>query len=313
MPLRLPSPRPPGIPRQSRRQVRCARRAEAVRAQVARAAAALAPPAAAEARPAAEGQARAADLGRRGREARRRARGRPGRRGLSRAARAPFDRRQHLPRRRRQRPAGDGGRVRRDRAREERVPLRRRDRRPRARGPQERPQDPGSDPEGPDGARPGGQGPDEDEGRAPHDRGLARRPLRRLCPAQRGPGRLAAPRGRRARAPEGDPQGLRSEGRRRDRSHRRRGRVARGHRARPRLPAAPLEDDRGAREGLAGSGAHLPGGRAAPAGRARPVHRGLREAPGRPRPHPPAHRRLPEEDVAPHGRPGRALEASASP
>ena len=58
------------------------------------------------------------------------------RRGLPRAARAPLDRRQHLPRHRRQRPARDGGRVRRDRPREERLPLRRRDRRPRARGPQ---------------------------------------------------------------------------------------------------------------------------------------------------------------------------------
>jgi hypothetical protein len=50
-----------------------------------------------------------------------------------RAAGAPLDRRQHLPRPRRQRPARDGGRVRRDRPREERLPLRRRDRQPRAR------------------------------------------------------------------------------------------------------------------------------------------------------------------------------------
>ena len=41
----------------------------------------------------------------------------------------------------------------------------------------------------------------------------------------------------------------RAEEGRRDRPHRRRGRVRRGHRARPRLPAAPLEDDRGAGEG----------------------------------------------------------------
>ena len=45
---------------------------------------------------------------------------------------------------------------------------------------------------------------------------------------------------------EGDPQGDRAEDGRRDRPHRRRGRVGRGHRARPRLPAAALEDDRGA-------------------------------------------------------------------
>ena len=40
---------------------------------------------------------------------------------------------------------------------------------------------------------------------------------------------------------------------RRDRPHRRRGRVGRGHRARPRLPAAPLEVDRGEGEGREGA------------------------------------------------------------
>ena len=43
-------------------------------------------------------------------------RGRPGRRGLPRTPRATLDRGEHLPRRRRQRAARDGGRVRRDRA-----------------------------------------------------------------------------------------------------------------------------------------------------------------------------------------------------
>ena len=53
-------------------------------------------------------------------------------------------------------------------------------------------------------------------------------------------------------AAEGDPQGVCTEEGRRDRPHRGRGRVRRGHRARPRLPAAALEDDRGACQGVAG-------------------------------------------------------------
>ena len=108
---------------------------------------------------------------------------------------------------------GHGGRVRRDRPREERLPLRRRDRRPRARGPQGRAQDPGPDPARPDDPRPGGQGPDEDEGRAAHDRDLAARPLRRLRPARRRARRLAPARRRRAQPAEGDPQGDRARSR----------------------------------------------------------------------------------------------------
>ena len=50
-------------------------------------------------------------------------------------------------------------------------------------------------------------------------------------------------------APQGDRQEPRPEGRRHHRPHRRRRRVGRGHRARPRLPAAPLEDDPDAGEG----------------------------------------------------------------
>ena len=99
---------------------------------------------------------------------------------------------------------------------------------------------------------------------------------------------------------------------RRDRPHRRRGRVRRGRRARPRLPAAPLEDDRGAREDGEGADAHLPGGRAAAARHARPLHRRLREAARRPRPRAQADRRLPEEDLAAHGRAGRALPGPAA-
>ena len=49
-------------------------------------------------------------------------------------------------------------------------------------------------------------------------------------------------------------------------------------------------------------GADLPGSRAAAADRPRPVRRRLRERAHRPRADIPAHRRLPEEDVAAHGR-----------
>ena len=104
---------------------------------------------------------------------------------------------------------GHGGRVRRDRPREERLPLRRRDRRPGARA-RPRPQDPGPDQQGPDDPRAGGQGPDEDEGRAADDADLAARPLRRLRPAGRRARRLAPARRRRAPAAEGHPQEART-------------------------------------------------------------------------------------------------------
>ena len=61
-----------------------------------------------------------------------------------------------------------------------------------------------------------------------------------------------------------------------------------------------------------GAVAHLPGGRAAAARRARPLHRRLRAAARRPRPHAQAHRRLPEEDLAAHGRARRRATRSAS-
>ena len=81
---------------------------------------------------------------------------------------------------------------------------------------------------------------------------------------------------------------------------------------RPRLPAAALGDDRGEREEGEGAGADLPGGRAAAARHARPLHRRLRAAARRPRPHAQADRRLPEEDLAAHGRAGRRATRSAS-
>ena len=82
---------------------------------------------------------------------------------------------------------------------------------------------------------------------------------------------------------------------------------------RPRLPPAALEDDRGAREDVEGAGADLPGGRAAAARHARPLHRRVRAPARRPRPHPQADRRLPEEDLAAHGRARRRATRSAPP
>src|SRR5207249_3848946 len=69
-----------------------------------------------------------------------------------------------------------------------------------------------------------GQGPDEVEGRAAHDRDLAPGPLRGLRPARRGPRRLAAVGGRGAHAPARHPQEPRREEGRCDHPHRGRGR-----------------------------------------------------------------------------------------
>ena len=157
-----------------------------------------------------------------------------------------LDRRQHLPRHGRQRAARHGGGVRRDRPREERLPLRRRDRRPRAReaATARKIQDLIS--ARPDDPRPGGQGPDEDEGRAPDDR-------RSRCPAAsssssrraRASASRAGSRTTSAPASRTILKRARRQGGRRHRPHRRRGRLRGGRRARPRLPAAALEDDRG--------------------------------------------------------------------
>ena len=171
---------------EGRRSPSSLRRSRSARSRPTAAAVLPAPPPAASPRAAPGREARAARLGRRQRAARRRPRGRPGRRGVPRAAGAPLDRGEHLQGRRRQRPPGDGGRVRRDRPREERLPLRGRDRRPRARRPPpQRP--PYHRPDQPrrGSPRPGGQGPDEDEGRAAHHRDLAPGPLRRLRPERR--------------------------------------------------------------------------------------------------------------------------------
>ena len=222
-------------------------------------------------------EARAARLGRRHREAGRRAGGRPRRRGLPRAAGAPVDRREHLQGRGRQRPAGDGGGVRRDRPREERLPVRRRDRRPRARGPTAaRPPDHRPDQSRRAGARAGRQGPDEDEGGAADDRDLAPGPLRRLRSARRGPRRLAPARRGRAQPPARHRQGDRSQAGRRDRPHGGGGRLGGGRPARPRVPDEALEADPDAREGVAAAEPRVRGGRAATARHSRPVHRRLR-------------------------------------
>ena len=104
-----------------------------------------------------------------------------------------------------------------------------------------------------------------------------------------------------------DPQGARARRGRRDRPHRRRGRLRRGRRARPRLPGAALEDDPGAGEDARRRRAHLPGGRAAAARHARPLHRRLRAALVDHDRTLQADRRLPEEDLAAHGRARHAL------
>mgnify|MGYP003694299527 CR=1 FL=1 len=158
----------------------------------------------------------------------------------------------------------------------------------------------------------GGQGSDEDERRAAHDRDLAARPLRRL-PAERRRFRRVPPARRRgALAPQGHPQGSRPEGRRRDRAHGRGGRVGRGHRTRPRLPPEALEGDRCEREEGEAAEPPLPGGGATAPCHARSLHRELRARARRPGPGVQAHRRLPQEDVAAHGGAGRALQGEAA-
>ncbi len=75
---------------------------------------------------------------------------------------------------------------------------------------------------------------------------------------------------------------------------------------------APLEDDRAAGEEGGRTDAHLPGGGAASARHARPLHRGLRARARRRRSDVPAHRRLPEEDVPAHGRTRRPSPEQAA-
>ena len=77
----------------------------------------------------------------------------------------------------------------------------------------------------------------------------------------------------------------RAEEGRRHRPHGGRGRIRRGRRARPRLPAASLEVDRGQCGQVEGARTRLPGGRAAAPRHARPLHGRLREGARRRRAH----------------------------
>ena len=179
-----------------------------------------------------------------------------GRRALRRAPRPPLDRRQHLQGQGRQRPARDGGGVRRHRPGAKRLPPRRRDRparrqgRPQA-GSRPGPPDRRADQARPGDHRPGRQGPAEDQGRAALDAALDRRPLPGLHAAGRRDRRLQAPARRRADPPsQADRQGRHRQGRR-DRPHRRAGREEGGLRPRDLLPAPP-------RRGRAASGPRSP-------------------------------------------------------
>ena len=122
-------------------------------------------------------------------------------------------------------------------------------------------------------------------------------------PNGEGPRRLAPARGRRAQRLKDILKEIAPADGRRDRAHGGRGRVGRGRRARPRLPAATLEDDPVPREGRRGAGARLPGGRA-PAPRSSATS--SRATSSRPYVDSDrtlqADRRLPEEDLAAHGR-----------
>ena len=156
----------------------------------------------------------------------------------------------------------------------------------------------------PGGPRPGGQGPDEVEGRAAHDRDLAARPLRRLRPARRRARRLAPARGRRAHRACSDilkalaveeggvivrtaAEGASAEDIERDLVFLQKlWKSIEARRAKSKAPCA-----------------RLPGGRAAaPRHRATSSPDDFERAARRRRPHVQAHRRLPEEDLAAHGR-----------
>ena len=163
---------------------------------------------------------------------------------LRRAPRPPLDRRQHLQGQGRQRPARNGGRVRRHRPGAKRLPARRRDRPPGRQGrpearPRTRSQHRRADQARPGDRRPGRQGPAEDQGRAAVDAALDRRPLPRLHAAGRRRRRLQAPPRRGAPAPAQADRGRRHRRRRRDRPHRRAGREEGGLRPRDRVPAPP--------------------------------------------------------------------------
>ena len=181
-----------------------------------------------------------------------------------------------------------------------RLPLRRRDRRSRARGQATGPADPGPADARPGNPRPGGQGPDEDQGRASDDRHLSLRSLRGFVPNGEGIGvsrRLEDDERVPARHPQGD--------------HSEKGGVI----VRTAAEGASAEDVerdlvflqrlwksiRGAPRAR-GAGARLPGGGAAAARRPRSLHGRFRARRRRPRAHAQADRRLPQEDLAAHGR-----------
>ena len=164
---------------------------------------------------------------------------------LHRAPRLALDRREHLQGQGRQRPARPRGGLRGHRPREERLPARRRRGLPRRRGGPPRSRRPWQQGEAhhraaqarPGDPRPGDQGPAQDQGPAPVDAALDRRPLPRVRAAGRGRRRIAP--ARRQGARPGAPRGRqgRPRRRRRDRAHRRAGRDARGLRARDQVPA----------------------------------------------------------------------------
>ena len=137
----------------------------------------------------------------------------PRRRALPRAPRQPLDRRQHLQGQGRQRPARAGGRVRRHRPRQERLPPRRRDRAAGRRDAAARPRQGGRQEDHrpaqarPGDRRPGRQGPAEDEGRPPVDGADHRRALHGLRADGRGRRRVQAPRRQGARPPAREAKG----------------------------------------------------------------------------------------------------------
>ena len=97
-----------------------------------------------------------------------------------------------------------------------------------------------------------------------------------------------------------------------DRPHGRGGRVRRGAHRRPQAPPEALVDDPRPRGPNQGSGARLPGGRAPPPDRPRPLHQRLQARRRRPRAHLPQDRRLPEAHLARAGGEGRALQGQAA-
>ena len=109
-----------------------------------------------------------------------------------------------------------------------------------------------------------------------------------------------------------DLQGSRASRRRAHRPHGGRGRLEGRARGRPRSPAEALVDHPGARQARRGSVARLPGVGAAAPDHPRPLHPRLRARGHRPRPHVPAHRRLPQADLARARGARRALQGQGA-